>query len=320
MDRFVGMAVYAKVVESGSFAAAARHFRLSPAMASKHVKTIEDRLGVRLLNRTTRRVSATEVGRDYYERCVRILAALNDADRAAGDLQTAPRGLLKVSAPFTFGIGNLTPAIADYLSAYPDVAIDLVLNDRYVDLIEEGFDLAIRIGRLPDSSLIVRKLTSMHTVLCASPDYLERCGIPETPADLAIHNRLGYTYSRTQGEWRFTGPDGEDEVVPIAGSFMANNGDVLRTMALRGVGIVRAPSYIVGDDIAAGRLVHLLPGFAGPETPVHAVYPHSRHLSAKARSFIDFLDRHFAGQRTAATNPVKRNGDGSELFQQVTAL
>lgn len=172
MDRFNGMAVFVKVVEASSFAAAARHFGMSPAMVSKHVQTLEERLGVRLLNRTTRRVSATEVGQNYYEHCVRILSDIEEAERAAGDLQTAPRGLLRVSASVSFGMRHLAPAIADYLATYPEVSIELSLDDPYVDLLEERFDVAIRLGRLADSSLIARKLGSVETILCASPAYL----------------------------------------------------------------------------------------------------------------------------------------------------
>src|SRR5277367_5608987 len=170
--RFTGMAVFVKVVEASSFAAAARHFGMSPAMVSKHIHTTEERLGIRLLNRTTRHVSATEVGQNYYERCLRVLTELDEAERAAGDQQTAPRGRLRVTAPAAFGTRHLAPAVADYLTAYPDVSIDLSLGDPYLDLLENGFDLAIRSGQLADSSLIARKLGAIETFVCASPAYL----------------------------------------------------------------------------------------------------------------------------------------------------
>ena len=203
MDRFVGMAVFAKVVESASFAAAARHFDISPAMVTKHVRRLEERLGVRLLNRTTRRVSATEVGQNYYERCLRILSEVEDAERAAGDLQAAPRGLLRVTASVSFGAHQLAPAIADYLVAYPDVSVDLILQHNYVDLVEERIDLAIRLGQLSVSSLIAKKLYAVEMVLCASPGYLAANGTPQRPRDLVKHNCLIYTYA-ARGSGRLT--------------------------------------------------------------------------------------------------------------------
>jgi len=283
------MAVFAKVVDTASFADAARHFGMSPAMVSKHVRTLEERLGVRLLNRTTRRVSATEVGRNYYERCLRILSELEDAERAAGDQQAAPRGVLRVTAPVSFSFRHLAPAIADYLKAHPDVSIDLSLNDHYVDLVEERFDVAIRAGHLADSSLMSRKLCSIAMTVCASPAYLEANGAPQEPGDLAKHNCLVYIYAAQQSAWRFVDTAGKEQVVKVNGRFFANNGDALRALAVKGAGIVLSPDFIVEDDLQAGRLIRLLPEFATGETPVHAVYPHSRYLSAKTRTFIDFL-------------------------------
>jgi len=283
------MAVFAKVVDTASFAEAARHFGMSPAMVSKHVSTLEERLGVRLLNRTTRRVGATEVGQDYYERCLRILAELEDADRAAGDLQAAPRGLLRVTAPVSFSYRYPAPAIADYLSTYPDVSIDLNLDDHYVDLVEERFDVAIRVGHLADSSLMSRKLYSIAMMVCASPAYLEKNAAPREPGELTKHNCLIYTYTTQQNAWRFADRNGKEYIVRVNGRFLANNGDALRALAVKGAGLVFAPDFIVEDDVQAGRLIPLLPEFATGETPVHAVYPHSKYLSAKTRTFIDFL-------------------------------
>lgn len=293
MDRLTGMAVFAKVVDSGSFAAAARHFGMSPAMATTHVQTLEERLGVRLLNRTTRRVSVTEVGQNFYERCLRILSDLEEAEGAAGELQSAPRGLLRVTAPVSFGTRKLTPAIADYLASYPDVSIDLSLDDPYLDLLEKRFDLAIRLGHLADSSLIARKLCTLATILCASPGYLEKNGAPRTPRDLIGHNCLVYTYATPQRVWTFVDQNGKEDVVRISGRFLADSGDALLALVLRDGGVVLVPDYLVDDDLKAGRLVRLLPEYVTPETAVHAVYPHSRHLSAKTRSFIDFLASRF---------------------------
>jgi DNA-binding transcriptional LysR family regulator len=289
VDRFTALAVFVKVVDGQSFAAAARGFGLSPAMVSKHVRALEERLGVRLLNRTTRRLSLTEVGRGYYERARQVLADLEDADRAASDLQAAPRGTLTVNAPFSFGIRHVGPAVAAYLMAYPEVTIDISLSDRYIDLLAEGVDVALRIGRLADSSLIARRLAPIRLVACASPAYLARRGTPLVPRDLAAHDCLLYTYAVSAEEWRFVGPDGEDEVVRVSGRLLANNGDVILTAALGGVGIALVPTFMAGEHVQAGSLVTLLPGHAAPAAALYAVYPPGRHLSAKLRSFVDFL-------------------------------
>ncbi len=293
MDRLTALEVFVKVVESQSFAAAARQLGLSPAMASKHIQALEERLGARLLNRTTRRLSLTEVGRGYYERSRQVLADLEDADRAAGDLQRAPRGRLKVNAPFSFGIRHVGPAVAAYLATYPEVSIDLDLNDRYVDILAEGVDLALRVGRLSDSSLIARRLAPIRLVAFASPAYLARHGTPRTPQELAAHNCLLYTYAATADEWRFIGPDGADAVVRVSGRLAANNGDVLLAAAVDGLGIALGPTFIAGEHVQAGKLVTLLPGYAPPEVALYAVYPPGRHLSAKLRSFVDFLAARF---------------------------
>ena len=293
MDRLTALEVFVKVVESQSFAAAARQLGLSPAMASKHIQALEERLGARLLNRTTRRLSLTEVGRGYYERSRQVLADLEDADRAASDLQRAPRGRLKVNAPFSFGIRHVGPAVAAYLATYPEVSIDLDLNDRYVDILAEGVDLALRVGRLSDSSLIARRLAPIRLVAFASPAYLARHGTPRTPQELAAHNCLLYTYAATADEWQFIGPDGADAVVRVSGRLAANNGDVLLAAAVDGLGIALGPTFIAGEHVQAGKLVTLLPGYAPPEVALYAVYPPGRHLSAKLRSFVDFLAARF---------------------------
>ncbi|HXY98907.1 MAG TPA: LysR family transcriptional regulator [Stellaceae bacterium] len=293
MDRLTSLEVFVKVVEKENFAAAARELGLSPAMVSKHIQALEERLGARLLNRTTRRLSLTEVGRGYFERARQVLADLEDADRAASDLQAAPRGLLKVNAPFSFGIRHIGPAIAAYLAAYPEVSIDISLNDHYIDLLAEGVDLALRIGRLADSSLIARRLAPIRLVACAAPAYLARHGAPRAPKDLAEHRCLLYTYASTADEWRFIGPDGEDAVVRVSGRLLANSGDIIVAAALDGLGIALTPTFMAGEHVQAGKLVTLLPGYAAPEAALYAVYPPGRHLSAKLRSFIDFLVARF---------------------------
>src|SRR5258707_5429702 len=230
MDRITGLSVFAKIVEGSSFAAAARHCGLSPAMVSKYILALEERLGARLLNRTTRRVSPTEIGRVFYERATRSLADLDDAEQETSALQATPHGLLRVNGPLSFGIRHLASAIADYLGACPAVEIDVTLSDRVADLVEEGFDLAIRIGRLADSSLIARRIAPCLLVACAAPSYLAKHGAPQKPADLAKHNCLGYSYAALRNEWRFSGPDGVQSV-RVTGRLNANNGDILRLAA-----------------------------------------------------------------------------------------
>jgi len=304
------MAVFAKVVESASFAAAARHFNMSPAMVSKHVRTLEQQLGVQLLNRTTRHVSATEVGQNYYERCLRILGDLEDAERAASDLQTAPRGRLRVTTSVSFGAHQLAPAIADYLVAYPDVTVDLKLRDHYVDLVQERIDVAIRLGRLADSSLIARKLYDAEMILCASPAYLTTNGTPQKPRDLIKHQCLIYTYTAPQ-TWTFTDASGKAEAIRLSGRVFADSGDALLALARKDAGVVLGPDYLVGEDLRAGNLVRLLPGYVTPDTPVYAVYPPGDHLSAKTRTFIDFLATRFVRLRPIA----QASGNGKDVAQ-----
>jgi DNA-binding transcriptional LysR family regulator len=294
MDRFTGLEVFAKVVEGASFAAAGRRLGMSPAMVTKHVQTLEERLGVRLLNRTTHRVSATEVGKSYYEYCQRILAELEEADGTARDLQTAPRGLLKVTAPVSFGTRQLAPGIAEYLASYPEVSIDLSLENTYVDLLEKRFDLAIRLGHLPSSSLIARKLGEVETILCASPGYLQKHDTPQTPHDLDKHNCLIYTSAVPQTVWTFVDQSGKQTDIRVSGRFLTNGTDAICTLALKDAGVALVADFLVADDLTAGRLLRLLPEYATQATPIYAVYPHSRYLSAKARTFIDFLALRFA--------------------------
>ena len=289
MDRIAAMRAFAAVAERGSFVAASRALGISRAMASRHVQDLESHLGARLLDRTTRRVAPTEAGRAYHERCVAILAELAEADGMVGALQARPSGRLRVNAPVSFGTLHLAEAIAGYMAAHPQVSIELTLNDRMVDLVEEGYDLAIRIGRLAPSSLVARRLAPCRLVACAAPSYLRRAGAPKAPADLAGHECLGYTYAPTRDAWRFVGPGGEESEVRVRGRLHANNGDALRAAALHGAGIVVLPSFIVGADLAAGRLRRVLPRHEAPPIAIHAVRPQGRHLSAKVRSFIDFL-------------------------------
>jgi DNA-binding transcriptional LysR family regulator len=293
MDKLTSMAVFKRAVEAGSFAAAARHFGISPEMAGNHVRALETRLGVRLLNRSTRRLHLTEAGGGYYERCNQILAAIEEAEAEATTLQASPRGLLRIASPVTFGVQQIAPAVSDYMTRYPEVTIDITVSDRFANLIEEGFDLAIRIGAMPDSSLIARQLARARLVVCASPAYLSRAGTPETPAELGRHACLIYAEIAEPQSWRFQSPEGRTETVQVSGPFTATNAAFVHRMALAGHGIVRGPSFSFGADIAEGRLVPLLTDWRSPELSIYALYPHRALLSAKVRSFVDFLAERF---------------------------
>lgn len=284
--------VFVRIAETGSFSAAARDLGLSKSAASKKLAALEDRLGARLFNRTTRRLSLTEAGIDFLERAQRILAELEEAEQAAGRLTDEPRGVLRVNAPMSFGIQHVAPALADFMTRYPDLAVTLDLDDRRVSLIEEGYDVAVRIADLPDSSLVARKLAPARRVVCASPAYWAEHGLPVHPRELAHHNCLIYAYLPTQNDWRFRGPSGP-LTVRVAGNLKANNGDVLREAALAGLGVCLAPTFLVGDDLRAGRLGTALDSFADDSLAIYAVYPHRRHLSAKVRAFVDFLAGRF---------------------------
>lgn len=296
MDRLTSLTVFGRVVESGGFSAAARRLNMSATMVSSHVQALEDRLGARLLNRTTRKVSLTEIGRLYYERTVQILADLEDADRMAGTLQAAPRGTLRL---YTSGyIGRfLGPVLSEALTRFPDLAIELTTGERMIDMVEEGFDLVIRTLPPPDSSLIVRQLTPWRHILCASPGYLAGRAAPVTPDEVAGHNCLQYAFYPYGDDWRFEHPDGHVVSVRVGGNYVTNNADTLRYLTLSGHGLFLAPGFVVGEDIRAGRLVRLMPAYRPPEFAICAIYPHRHHLSAKVRSFIDLLADRFTMQR-----------------------
>jgi DNA-binding transcriptional LysR family regulator len=288
VDRLAAMEVFLRVVDLGNFSAAARRLGISKAMASRHVRQLEDHLGARLLNRTTRQIRLTEIGAAYYERCARIVADIDETEHSVMDLQSEPRGTLKISAPMSFGVLHLAPAIFDYMSRYPKVTVDLTLNDGLVDLIHDGYDLAIRIGRLADSTLIARRMVPARLVVCGSPSYLEKHGVPREPEDLSRYNCLTYSFSPSPGEWQFKGREG-DFPVRVSGNFRANNGDTLRLAALHGLGLVKQPTFIIGEDLRTGRLRAVLTEYEATPRSIFAVYPHARHVSAKVRSFIDFL-------------------------------
>jgi DNA-binding transcriptional LysR family regulator len=291
MDRFTSMAMFARVVERGSFAAAAEGSAMTPTMVGNHVRELERRLNGRLLNRTTRRQSLTELGRRYYAQCVEILAMVEAAELDAREMQASPRGQLRISCPVTYGTRALVPVLASYLDRYPDVQIELSLNDRFVDLAADGFDAAIRIGELPDSGLIARPLRPSPRVACASPEYLARHGTPQVPADLAKHNCLAFLFATgPEREWWFPRPDSQGaERVIVRGRLDVNGGMALREAALAGLGVILQPELILQDDIENGRLVRLFPNWPLPTWPVHVMRLPDARITPKLESFIAFL-------------------------------
>jgi DNA-binding transcriptional LysR family regulator len=301
MDRMASLTAFVRVVESGGFSAAARRLNLSPTMVSNHVQALENELGVRLLNRTTRRVSLTDIGREYYERCAQILAELEEADRAVSALQTTPRGQLRVHCHPAIA-RFIAPVVAAYLRNNPEASIDLRLGDQMIDLLEEGFDLAIRTYLPPDSNLMVRRLAGWRHVPCCAPCYLETHPAPRSPADLAHHNCIRYAFYPFGDEWHFIDPAGKPVVVRVAGNLVTTSAVVLRAVALAGGGVLLAAPFIVHEELAAGSLVRLLPDYQTVEFSIAAVYPHRRFLAAKARVFIDGLVRLFAGQQWLTAN------------------
>ena len=292
MDTVDGMRTFAAVVAEGSFSRAAERLEMSPQLASKYVAQLEDRLSVRLLNRSTRQLSLTEAGRAYYDRVRQVLADIDDMENAVGDLTARARGTLRINAPMSFGQLHLTRAIAEYQDVQPEVEVDLTLNDRVVDIVSEGFDLAIRIGQLEESSLVARRLAPVRLVVCGSPEYFDRRGVPETPEQLSDHDCLRYAYASDYDRWRLE-RDGRMHSVRISGPLSANNGDALRVAALAGKGIVLQPTFIVGDDLRAGRLRTVLDEYRAATLNAHAVYAHRQYLSAKVRTFVDFLAGYF---------------------------
>jgi len=296
------MRVFTQVVESGSFSGAAAKLGLSTTATSRHVADLETHLQTRLLNRTTRRVSLTESGRAFHERCVQLLADLDDAEQEAQQAARVPRGTIRLTTSVNFGVRHLAPAIADFLAKHGEVRFDLSLADRIVDLVEEGFDLAIRIGAPGSGNVVARKLGETRLVPCASPAYLARRGAPATPEDLAHHNCFTYEYVSPRNVWRFKDVSGKQMEVRVSGNLHSNNGDVLAEVAARGAGIVFEPAFIVGPEVRAGRLVPLLQDFIPLPLPIYAVYPSRKHLSAKVRVFVDFLvERYASAQDWSAT-------------------
>ena len=296
MDRFLEMQTFRAVVDAGSFIKAADNLGLSKAAVSRYVGEMEARLGVRLLHRTTRRLSLTEEGEVFYARCRELLNGVEEAEAELSTRSGVARGLLRVNAPVTFGIIHLAPLWSAFRELYPQVRLDVTLSDRVVDLIEEGYDVAIRIAALPASTLISKRLGGTRMVLCASPTYLKAHGTPRHPTDLAQHTVIAYSYWSTGDEWQFDGPDGRVSV--WVNSYMhTNNGDTCRVMALAHQGVVLQPSFLVGDDLAAGTLVELMPEFRSITLDIYAMYPTRKHVAPKVRALIDFLAQRFSQMR-----------------------
>lgn len=289
------MRTFAAVVDAGSFVGAADALGSSKAAVSRHVNDLEGRLGVRLLHRTTRRLSLTPDGEIFLGRCRELLAGLQEAEEEITSQSDSARGLLRVNVPVTFGIRLLAPLWGAFRERFPQVSLDITLADRVVDLVEEGYDLAIRIGRLSSSSLISRQLTVTRLVVCASPGYLAAHGTPSHPAELAEHAVIAYSYWSAGDEWRLEGPDGPVRV-RTRSSISTNNGDTCRAAAIAGQGIVLQPDFVVGDDIEAGTLVELMPEYSAGELGVYAVYPSRRHVAPKVRALIAFLSERFTSE------------------------
>jgi DNA-binding transcriptional LysR family regulator len=288
MDRFEEMRVFAAVVDAGSFVGATRSLEMSKAAVSRHVAELETRLGVRLLHRTTRKLSLTPEGEVFHARCKDLLDSVDEAEAEISSRSREASGLLKVNVPVTFGLLHLAPLWAEFMELHPKVTLDVTLADRVVDLVEEGFDMAVRIARLPNSSLISRRIASTRMVLCASPAYLRQRGTPEHPTELAAHDVIAYSLLSTGENWEFAGPDGAVSV-RVHPRMRTNSGDSCRVAALRHKGIVLQPSFLVGPDLLAGTLVELVPEYRSFELGVYAVYPSRKFVSPKVRLLIDFL-------------------------------
>ena len=294
MDRFHAITAFARVVEAGSFVRASERLDVSVSAVSRQVSELEAHLDARLLNRTTRRLSLTESGRVFYERCVQLLADLEEAEQSAGAGSVAPRGTLRLTCGTTFGTRYLAPAVAEFMERYPDMRFDVELSDRATDLVDEGFDAAVRIGAIGSQNLVGKKIGEMRLVCCAAPSYLARRGEPRTPEDLATHACLTYEYLPVKSVWPFRDREGRDRSTRVSGPVHANSGQFIATLAAEGVGIALEPDFIVGREVRAGRLVPILREFATPTSNISVVYPSRRHLSAKVRAFADFLAVRFA--------------------------
>ena len=294
LDRLLAMTVFVKVVEQGNFAKAAARLNMSTSAVSRHVAELEAHLTTRLLNRTTRRISLTESGQAYFERTLHLLADLEETEAVVSSSTVTPRGTIRLTCSTSFGVPHLAPAIGAFQALYPEVRFDISASNQFVDLVEDGLDLAIRIGDLGNPNLIARKIGTMRLVACASADYLKRRGTPKHPDDLVKHNCFTYEYAPVKNLWRFQDRKNNEIKVRIDGSVHANNGEMLAAIAAAGVGIALEPDFIVKTLLESGALIEILPNFRPAPYNIYAVYPSRRHLSAKVRTFVDFLAVRFA--------------------------
>jgi DNA-binding transcriptional LysR family regulator len=295
MDRLRALEVFVEVVRRDGFARAAEALDTSPANVTRYISDLETHLHTRLLNRSSRKMSMTASGEALFERAKSILDEVAEAEAIVSSATMQPRGLLRINAPLSFGILHLAPLWAKFMHQYPDVQLDIALSDRVVDIVDEGYDMAVRISRSGSTSHVARKLATSHNVVCASPEYLRQHGTPQTPAELARHQCIGYSYAASGDEWTFLDENEHAHTVKARCIMHANNGDTARAAALGGLGIIWQPSFLVGADLRAGRLLPLLPGYRLPDIDILAVYPSRRHLSAKVRVMIDFLVQEFEG-------------------------
>lgn len=295
-DALAELAVFVAVVDARNFTTAARQLGITKSLASRQVTRLEDRLGVRLLHRTTRRLSLTEAGEQLHERAARALADIAEAQQDITSFQAVPHGLLRISAPMSFGLLHVAPALPEFMRAYPQVKVDLQLDDRKVDVVSEGFDVVIRIGQLADSSLVARRLAPVRMFTAAAPTYLAAHGTPRHPHDLRGHACLVYT--GTTLDWKYRDAQGREIAVDVNATYFCNNGQALREAALAGLGIIRSPDFTIGDDIAAGRLLPLLGEYGTYEPDLFIVLPERKHMPPKVRAFVDFFAAHTAARRT----------------------
>lgn len=295
MDRFENMNAFVRVVEAGSISGAADRMDVAKSVVSRRLKELEAHLGVELFHRTTRQMNLTDSGRAFYQQSVRILADILEAEHATSQFHGALKGNLKVAVPLSFGLMHLGPAISEFLQAHPEITFDLDFNDRQVDILTEGFDLAIRIASLPDSSLIARRLASIQAIMCASPSYLARMGEPQSPEELIHHRCLVYNLINNFENWNLYNTEGQLIRTKIVPYLKASNGEFLRDIAVAGSGIILMPTFIVYKEIERGALIPLLTQYTSSQLSAYAIYPQTRHLSQRVRAFVDFLIQRFEG-------------------------
>jgi DNA-binding transcriptional LysR family regulator len=323
MDRMSSITTFVRIAEAGGFAAAARKLGVSPSTVTTQIHDLEDRLGVRLLNRSTRKVSLTDIGKAYYERCMHILADMDEAESAIHAMQSKPSGVLHLNVSLSIPL-FVAPIIAEYTSLYPDVKVNMMMTDRMVDLVEEGIDLAITTLPVSNLNLIIRRVGSVRLMVYGSPEYFTRRGVPREPSDLANHNCLKYTFSSWGNEWRFKSPEGQ-RAIHISGNMEANSVNALKQAAVFGQGLILAPDFLVADETKSGRLIAVLTEFASPDLTINAVYPHRQHLSTNVRTFLDLVTKHVHGAKQdpmppgADIPPALIGGNGARPTARLTA-